>query len=397
MKSLPNNCRRGNISIHPANWKDCGAKGLKENWYIKYRFYDGSGQTKQVMISRFNKYDNLKDRRTAIDEALTQLNYELEYLGYNPISGNTQKPAITPENEEINKWTPFIESLNYAKSKMQVSESTMKNETEWVLKWVGEAAKSLKYDAVPIWDITLKHLYLICEKASYKADKSYSGAKFNRNKKVLRQLYKKLLMLEVVQANFPLSLERQKEPARKKKVVLTTDERKKLIEHLEKSSPRFLLFIQIFFHSGARRTEMLRVKVSDVDFKRQVITYLVMKGKRYEYKERPMKDIAVQYWKEAIKGGKSSDYVFSGHLGPGSQEIPVNVIKLRWQRLCKKLNINTGIYSLKHLNTTETKKLIGTKGAAIQNAESEEMIKKHYDIEHEQDENELIRGVNNPL
>ena len=398
MKLLPNNCRYSEPSVSPANYKSCGPTALKKKWYIKYRFYDDSlGRAKQIVISRFNTYTTLQDRRDAIDECLKGIRQDLEVYGWNPFSETTLVPVVPPEDQVINKWTPFLDALNFAKTKMQVSEHTMKNEIEFVIGQIEESVKSLHYDRITIWNMTLKNLFLICEKASYKPDKSYSGAKFNRNKKVLRQLYAKLLMLEVVPANLPMSLERQKEPPRKKKVTLTKEEREKLIKHLQAKSPRFLLLIQVFFHSGARLTEVLRLKVKDVDLKNQSINYLILKGKQQQYKDRPIKDIAVDYWRQCIAGGQPDDYVFSTRLKPGPKEITTNPIKLRWRRLQKDLKITAGFYSLKHLNTTETVSLIGHEAAAIQNAESREMIKKHYDVDSIKREHDAIKKVNNPL
>lgn len=398
MKALPNNCRMGKMLVIPENWKTCGKKALLMEWYIKYRFYDDNlKRNKQIMISRFNTFDNIEDKREAMNQAIKKVMYELETIGYNPIAAKTLKPVISPENQEINKFTPFIPALRYAASKMKVVQTTMDGEILWVIGQLETAAKKLYFDRINIADITLKHLHLICEEASYKKDGSYSGDKFNRNKKVLRQLYKKLVLLEVTPMNFPMSLERQKGAAKKKKVLLTPADRKAIVEYLDAQSPRFLLFIQVFFHSGSRLTEMLRVKASDVDLKKQEVNYLVLKGRQYENKTRPIKDIAVKLWQEAIRGARQADYVFGQELMPSAIPIVPNVVKKRWQRLQEKLEIKASFYSLKHLNTTETTKIIGSRGAAEQNAESEEMIIKHYDQDATIRENDKVKKVNNPF
>jgi len=56
-----------------------------------------------------------------------------------------------------------------------------------------------------------------------------------------------------------------------------------------------------------------------------------------------------------------------------------------------------GLYALKHLNTTETARILGVKAAAIQNAESEDMIRRHYDVEHDARINAEVKKINNPL
>lgn len=399
MIKLQGGCSHSELKVSPKNWQSC--RTITKDWFIFYRFYD-SGYKQQypkgklIVIKGMNKYKELQQRRGC---ALAIIDDEIEQLqnGFNPIT--KQKAALQmPDNpNELTKRTLFIDALNFAKKECKVSDNTMKGEIEWIVAQLDKAAKALKFEHIAVNDISLKHLYLICEKASYKADGSYSGDKFNRNKKVLRQLYKKLLILEVVPSNLPMSLERQKGAPRKKKVVLSKSEREKLVQYLEKNSPEFLIFIQIFFHSGARITEMLRLKVKDVDLISQEATYLVLKGRQYELKERPIKDIAVKYWKEAVKGAKRTDYVFSAGLLSGEVLLKENVIKKRWQRVEEKLSISGGIYRLKHTNTTEVSKILGTKKAAEMNAESEEMIIKHYDLQHEARAHDEIKKVNNPL
>lgn len=398
MIKLSDTCTCSELKVTPADWQNC--RSITRDWQIYYRVYDKAFMDKYpkgklIVIKGMNKYKDLKQRR-----AFTQdlINDELKDLhaGYNPISG--QEPTIEfVAPDEVNKKTSFIEALNHAKGMLRVSQNTLDKEITFVIGQIEAAAGELGYKYIAIWDITLKHLHLICEKASYKADKSYSGDKFNRAKKVLRLLYKKLLILEVVPFNLPISLDRQKGAAKKDKLLLTKSDRANIVEYLQKSNPRFLLFIQIFFSSGARLTEMLRVKVKDVDFTNQYITYLVLKGKQYEYKQRPMIDIAVGLWSDAIYGAHPDDYVWGERLLPGQVAAGKYVVKMRWQRLRKILGIAVGFYALKHTNSTEVAGMIGTEGVMTLNAESRAMIEKVYDTKHQKRKDDIIKGVNNPL
>lgn len=398
MIKLSDTCTCSELKVTPADWQNC--RTITRDWQIYYRVYDKAfteqyPKGKLVVIKGMNKYKELKQRRACtqslIDDELQQLRN-----GYNPISG--QQPTVEIEiPDEINKKTGFIDALNHAKGMLRVSPNTMKGEIEWVIGQIETAAGDLGYKHTSIWDITLKHLHLICEKASIKVDKSYSGDKFNRNKKVLRLLYKKLLILEVVPFNLPISLDRQKGAAKKERQLFTKGERAAIIEHLQKSNPRFLLFIQIFFSSGSRLTEMMRVKVKDVDFANQYITYLVLKGKQYEYKQRPMVDIAVGLWSDAVYGANPDDYVWGKGLLPGAEPSGKYTVKMKWSRLREKLGILKGFYALKHTNSTEVADMIGTEGVMTLNAESRAMIESVYDTKHKKRKDDTIKGVNNPL
>lgn len=396
---LPNGCSHSELKVIPDNWRGC--KAITRDWSIYYRYYDPAmkgefpkGRLK--VIKKMNKVKDLKQRRAytqqLMDNEIMLLNH-----GFSPTSGAKAVIEMPVDDNELTKKTPLIAALNHAKTMLRVSDNTMKGEIEWVINQLEKAVNALEYDNIGVWDITLKHLHLICEKASYKTDKSYSGNKFNRNKKVLRLLYKKLVLLEVAPANYPISLERQKEAPRKGRKLFTKAERAAIIEHLEKSNPRFLLFIQIFFSSGARLTEMLRVKVKDVDFADQYITYLVLKGKQYEYKQRPMVDIAVGLWSDAIYGANPDDYVWGKKLLAGPEPAGQYVVKMKWEKLRKKLGITKGLYALKHTNSTEVAHLIGTEAVMTLNAESRTMIEKVYDTKHQKRKDDAVKGVNNPM
>jgi len=392
---LPNNCRYSEPSVHPKGWKGTSAKLVNESWYIKYRFYDdNTGKSKQVLI-RENRLSDLSQKQGFVISTLAGIKEALEAKGYNPI----EKTWITPFTEpskSLNSFTPFIDALNLAYNSLKLSELTMRD-ISGVIANTKTAVTELGLLHMNIGSITRKHMRAIFDKVGLLKDGTSSNDKFNRHRTYLGILYSELMEFEAIEANVPLAVKPKKKDAKKEKQLLTKSERVKMVKCLEETSPRFLLFIQIFFHSGARLTEMMRVKVKDVNFAKQTITYLVLKGKKYEYKERPMKDIAVGYWSDAIYGGKPNDYVWSIGLLPSAAEPPKYMVKMRWERLKKKLGLKVGFYSLKHLNTTETKKIIGTKGAAIQNAESEEMINRIYDVDKERDDMEIIRGVNNPL
>lgn len=404
MRLLPNNCRVGNITISPANYKTGGKTLLKKDWYISYRFYDDNlGKKKQVTIRGFADFEDLEERRAAIEHRLKTITADLVELGYNPITGTVQKPIVAEpaKTEEIHKDAPFIEAMRYAKKKKEgeVATRTMSNEIGPYLKYIEIAAVKLKYDQISIWDVSLKNLFLICEEVSKLKDGGISADKFNRCKKVLGEFYDKLLMLEAVPANIPLSIKTKKRMVRNRRDLIMRKDIDKTKTFLAGKDPAFWRFMNIYFHSGARLPEILNVKVKDVNIDRQTVTYFIKKGTQYGHKTRPIKDIAVSDWKEAIAGSDPEHYVFSRFQKPGPQPVSENAMTVKWGRLRKMdgLKVKFSLYDLKRLNSTETAEMLGVRAAAIQNAESEEMIRRHYDLEHEVRENEQIRKVNNPL
>jgi hypothetical protein len=74
-----------------------------------------------------------------------------------------------------------------------------------------------------------------------------------------------------------------------------------------------------------------------------------------------------------------------------------DTITRRWQKWVKiGLNIQVDLYSLKHLNTTETVSMVGDRAAAQQNAHTTTaMVVGTYDVHRAQRQHEILKTVNN--
>lgn len=134
---------------------------------------------------------------------------------------------------------------------------------------------------------------------------------------------------------------------------------------MKENYPSFWAFTILFFHSGGRIVEMLRLQIKDVDLDKQVYRTLIQKGKQQKWIERPIKDIALPLWRKAIFGGKLTDFVFSKGLVPGEHQINRDQISKRWRiHVKEKLGIVSDFYALKHLNLDETTNILSKNDAA---------------------------------
>jgi site-specific recombinase XerD len=114
-------------------------------------------------------------------------------------------------------------------------------------------------------------------------------------------LFKELLEYSAVKNNIIRDISKRKhivEPRR----ALTEEERKIIKEEMPKVNYRFWLFINIFFHSGMRTTEFIRMKIKDIDLQKQTLKVLSKKGKNYRITYRPIKNNAVKFFDEYLSG-----------------------------------------------------------------------------------------------
>ncbi len=376
---LQNGCSHSKLSVNPSNWNTKKAK-IGINWFINYRFYDSRfPKPKQVKIQGMNSFKSLTERQK---ETLRLIEEECKALqnGYNPFSNSN--------NSSLDSLS-LIVALKLALEKVSVAEVT-KRDIKTALNKFEKAINQLGWIQLSIAEVSRKHIRQILDMSSNTDDR------FNKNRSYLMILISVLCELELVAFNFVRDIKKRK-VIKYLRQVLTVEERIRVNKYLLTEYPEFHRFLHIFFHSGARISELMRLKVSDVDLANKRFKMVIKKGSYYREVWRTIKDIALPFWIELIRNSTENDFLFSKGLTPGSIEIQPYQINKRWYRLVKKkLNITADFYSLKHLHTTEVVELIGAKDAAMHNGHtSTSMVSKVYDVRKETRERANIASLSN--
>lgn len=360
MIQLPNNCRAGQFSVFPSNWNTQKADP-KLIWKISYWFYDDSlKKRKKIVIKGFNKLTTRAEKQDAIKETI---DYETEILsqqGYNQIT----KDFSQKRDSVISENTPLPAALVYAWKNLS-SEKKTTDDIKSCLGYITSAIEVLGYENLKAGQVRRKHIKLILKKCGElkdgvsfkKNNRTYVGKwtpnNYNHYRSYLSMLISELVQVDAMDSNFMRDISKQKN-TRMIRATLTKGERKKVSEYLFTYSRDFWNFLQVFFHSGARIKEVLGVKKKDVDLEGQRFKVLIRKGKQAREVWKPIKDIAVPYWKEIFKKAHLEDYLFSLGLLPGKKSISASQINRRWRKQVKqKLGIKADFYSLKHSNLDE--------------------------------------------
>ena len=389
MLHLSNNCRASAPSVFPSNWQTCDKSSLNDTWYISYYFYDDNiKKSKKVILKGFTRYKKLSERREAVAIELELLKKVLN-LGFNPFFPERGTSAPLVENPTINI-TPYSilkDALEYGMRRYTktVSQLYYTNELSSIYAKILKTIHILHIERTPLKDITLKPLFNICEIGGIKENGEFSRDKFNRCRKFLITIYDQLIPLEAVTHNIPKMIKPQKKEIANMRKVLSVDERKRVFDYLKGNNRHFWLYLNCFYHSGARNVEMLKLKGSDVDFENQRLKFTMLKGRTKKEIYRPMPDIAVKYWREALQDCAHDHYVFSTGLKPGQRMVSPAGISNRWREHVKNtLGIEADFYSIKHLKVTELIEEIGIDGAALQMGELAATLRRHYDIKNDE-------------
>jgi integrase len=399
MPQLPNGCDCSMPSVHPSKWKTVSAS-TKEDWYIQYYFRDPTELKKYpngklVIVKRMNRFKDVSERREITKIILEQELAELK-KGYNPI----KKKHIAPveDDEELSPKTPFIQALRSVHEKLTCAHSTFLD-IRSTIKYVEIASENLEdehtlFKDLPIKKIRRRHIKRILQYCA-ETNKSFTDNTFNAYRKNLGILFKELVEMDAMETNITRDISK-KTTIRKIKRVLTPYECYNVSEWVKRYDRHFWLLIHIFFHSGCRTTEIFRVKRKHVNLENQTVLITVMKGNQPFEVLKPIKNIAVDFWDEAIKGAKSEDFVFAKGLIPGKISISPRQATRRWKRHVKgKLGIICDWYSLKHLNSDQVSKEKGLKVASLLNSHTNTNTTKIYAVSEDERMKEDIKEMTN--
>ena len=391
---LHNGCYCSDLAVHPKNWNDTGAT-TKKDWYIRYHFHDPRflkeyPYGKLVLVKGMNSFKNVTDRRAATKMLLDKETYYLKFDGYNPITKRLE-PSLNV-SYEIHPETPIIKALEAAKSKLKLEQPTLLDMNS-VLKYFGESCKEMNFDFIQIKDIRRRHVVMLLEHTERK--RNLSAHNYNKYIRYLSVLFNVLVDYDTIETNYIRDI-RKRKITNKIRTVLNVDERKVVADHLREHHYNFYRFMQIFFQSGARIIEILRVKKCDVDLQKQTVKYLIKKGQQSNEVLRPITNYALPFWTEVVQNAKETDYIFSDNMIPGFYPIRRDKITRRWRKLVKdELKIKADFYSLKHLFLTETtEKLSDVQAALLASHTTTSMVNKVYDVNNSSRKFEQLRNVN---
>jgi integrase len=356
--------------VSPKNWQSSAAK-VNVKWRIVYWFYDDNlKQKRQVPIKGMNRFETLKEKQDAV-RALIKDELESIKAGYNPIN----KKVV--QESEINKFTGLLNALNYAfachSSEMDKRTTTdVKN----VLKYIFIAIRDLRYEHLPISQIEPMHIKFIldaCGEIKTYTDqkgnvkpRAWGPYQFNRYRTYLSLLTGHLIDKFLINTN-PVREVRKQQQLIKIRETVTKDQRQKLQEINTEELYTFFRFINIYFHSNRRITELLAVKKESVRLENQKFKVTMRKGKKSKEIWATIEGPALPFWEEICSEAEPNQYLFGLDLKPQFRDKPASgeIVGKRWKRHVKdKLGITADLASLRHTHADELAELYSKIGGA---------------------------------
>ena len=363
------------MKVTPANW-NTHQISIQKKWRCRYRFYDSQGRVKQCYIIPQNFIKDFSLRRAMMKSLMIQEMNMLE-AGYNPIEGR----YVDSFQNHLGTWT---EAVDHVVESLVLAETT-KRDMVSRLNQVKAAAGRLGFANMPVDHVSKGHIKAMLKEATKSA---YS---YNKIRAYLMMVYKELNELDAVDTNYVRDISKAKVTV-KAREVLTDSQRQQVDQHLRQKYPAFCRYLHIFYHSGARSTELLSLRREDVDLPGQRFKTMIKKGKQNREVWRIIQDVALPYWQDLLS--TPGDFVFSWGLKPGNKQLNFDTITKNWRKWVKiPLGITAEFYSVKHLATTEMVDELGEDSAVLANAHtSAAMVRTIYDLKNKTRMNENIKG-----
>lgn len=353
-KNLLFDCHYSEIWVHPENWKSLTTqKSLKLNWYVECKFYDPLFKEKYPKgfpyRKKLNSYRTLDERKAAIQTLLKAIPKLFEDKGYNPITRKYMIPEVKPAPETLHPKLNFIEALRITYPTLTVSEG-VKKEIKRIINKVEKSAAELRIE-FSIVEIHSGHVRDLLD---------YLNLTPNEYNKYLTHL--SMVLSDLVEKRMvfhnPIKDIKKKKTVKKIRETMEISELKKVFKILKTEHYTFYRYGTIFFHSGARTSELFRVQKKHVNLAKQEYKVTILKGNTYKEVIKVILPKVIPFWAEILNECTSDDdFLFTRGLKPSLVPTQPYQITKRWKRLVKdKLDVTADFYALKHLFLDELDK-----------------------------------------
>lgn len=320
---------------------------VNKTWFVSFRYTDSeSGLTKQFQFrGEINKQSTKRDK-IAEANALRDVLVQMLESGWNPILNKTEKDT-TPT-------TSLIDTLNYL---IEIRRNTIKPESTRTYSDVVKTFISFLKGQGLTKILPSQFTNLMARKyLDWCLDKGFGSSSHNKHLSMLITMFNLMIDRQYLKSNPFKGIK----PLRRdvgRNIAFTPEERKRLAAIISKENPRLFLFIQFMYFCFMRRTEILRLRVKDIDLNERTILIAYGSGKNRKQEGVSIPSAFLdELKKQGFENENSDHYVFSRKMevGPTLRKKADYVSDIHREYL-RKANISNEktIYSWKHTGVVE--------------------------------------------
>jgi len=356
LKDLNIGCSRTEVFISPKNYKALKAKSIMPKyWFVECRFFDPTFLEQYPSGFQFRKKFSgldLPSMKFTAEVFKEEMENQLDKLNYNPLT----KEYMSDGSCNLYPGLLFIDALEKTHEKLKSVYKTAHHskQVQWCINRIKKVQYQARVENLRISEIRTHHIKNLLDKMNL------TDSVYNKFRTYLMSLFKELAQYGCVESNYIRDISKREENA-KVRFILTDRKFDIVFNYLLENLPEFFRYASIFFYSGARSSELMRLKRNDVDFENREFRVLVMKGRKQSWETKAIVPSAVPFWKSLLDESLYDDeFLFSHFQCPGETEISGRAITQKWNRFVKKSDkikdpegkpiiVTEDFYSLKHL------------------------------------------------
>lgn len=332
-----------NVEIYP---KD---HDMAKPWLVVFWFADPStGQRKRFQFrGEINRKKTLRERIQEANSMRDAITVMLED-GWNPFNGN-----IESEREE--RHIPLSDLLDRL---LEVKKSSIKPKSyrnyydglRWFKDWLRKKGRA----RILPRSFTAVHARAYVD--FIQLEKGCNGKTVNGQVSYLKTFFNMMVEREIILKN-PFNGIKKLRHDIGKNIAFNRDEKGRLAEMLREADEPLYHFVQFMYHCFLRRSEIIRVRVGDIDWVNKTI-----RVNSQDTKNRRQESVAIPSGFEPVLRGMrlerypESYYIFSRYLLPGKTPlVKADHITARHKRFMELLEIPAGktLYSWKHTGVVD--------------------------------------------
>jgi len=313
---------------------------LRENkeWYVRFYVINPATGKLHLKKIKINRIKSVKERRKYGKRLVSKVNRKLEE-GWNPFFEQEASKSyhniyqvfdayINVKSKELRE-----QSMRSYRSNMNILKKFLKKEDPekkmYALSFTRKTANDF-----------MNYMYL---------DRNVSERRFNTLVMFGKILFAWMMQYSYVKANPFDGIKKKKEKVKKREII-PVSVRNEIRGYLEKNDYEFLVFLMLEFYALLRPNEILNLKISDIDIKKQVISVNSKIAKNGKFRLVTIPDVLTDYLlKLKLHLYSDSLYVFSDKMKPGKILKQTKYAGRRWLKLRKALNLKQEyqMYSLR--------------------------------------------------
>ena len=290
------------------------------------------------------------------------MEHTLDVLHFNPLT----KVYMNDRSCDLHPGLYFVDALEKAYQKLEKVYKTEhhKKQVRCMIARIKKVQYAARIDLVRISEIRTWHIKNMLDVMDL------TNSVYNKFRSYLMGLFKELAQFGCVQSNYVRDISKREENPVVRK-ILTQEKFDFVFKYLQENLPEFFRYAAIFHYSGARSSELMRLKRQDVDLENREFHVLVMKGRRQHWETKAIIPAAVPFWESLLHESIYEDeFLFSLFQCPGEVEVSPRAITQKWYDHVKKSNkikdddgniitVDEDFYSLKHLFIDKLDKMQG--------------------------------------